>query len=78
MSNDELNQLINADYPIPDPAWCYAQIWTHSQEAAAQLQQLLQYMGQLEDATPEADAEIKDKLDSIGQRLNTARRLMDS
>lgn len=76
--NEELNQLINADYPIPDPSWDYSQIWTHSQEAAAQLQQLLKYMSEIENATAETDAEIKAKLDSIGQRLNTARRLMDS
>ncbi|AFY51355.1 hypothetical protein Nos7524_5665 (plasmid) [Nostoc sp. PCC 7524] len=37
--NEELSELINADYPLSDPSWDYSQIWTHSQEAAAQLQQ---------------------------------------
>jgi cytochrome c556 len=72
------NDLLNADYPIPDPAWDYSQIWHHSQEAAAELQKLLKYMASVEDATPESDAQIKSQLDSIGQRLNTARRLIDS
>ncbi|MBH8564463.1 hypothetical protein I8748_20135 [Nostoc sp. CENA67] len=72
------NDLLNADYPIPDPAWDYAQIWHHSQRVNAELQVLFQYMATIENATPEADAEIKAKLDSIGQQLNTARRLIDS
>ncbi|MBD2666692.1 hypothetical protein [Richelia sinica] len=76
--NEELSELINADYPLPDPRWDYSQIWTHSQEAAAQLQELLTYMATIEDATPETDRKIKSQLDSIGQRLNTARRLVDS
>ncbi|MCG6135183.1 MAG: hypothetical protein MET45_11030 [Nostoc sp. LLA-1] len=75
MNNEELNNLLNADYPIPDPAWDYAQIWQYTQEAAAQLQKLLAYMAEIEDATPETDQEIKSQLDSVGQRLNTARRL---
>jgi hypothetical protein len=72
------NDLLNADYPIPDPAWDYSQIWHHSQAAAVDLRSLLAYMAEIENATPETDAEIKSQLDSIGQRLNTARRLIDS
>ncbi|QIR41703.1 hypothetical protein HCG51_33895 (plasmid) [Tolypothrix sp. PCC 7910] len=72
------NDLLNADYPIPDPAWDYAQIWQHTQQAAAQLQKLLAYMAEIENATPETDVEIKLQFDTIGQSLNTARRLIDS
>jgi hypothetical protein len=72
------NDLLNADYPIPDPAWDYSQIWHHSQEAAAELRSLMSFMAEIENATPETDAQIKSQLDSIGQRLNSARRLMDS
>jgi hypothetical protein len=73
-----INDLMNANYPIPDPSWDYAQIWYHSQQANTELQKLLQFMGTLENASPQSDAEIKLLLDSIGQRLNSARRLIDS
>jgi hypothetical protein len=72
------NDLLNADYPIPDPAWDYSQIWHHAQAAATDLRSLLAYMAEIEDATPDTDAQIKSQLDTIGQRLNTARRLIDS
>ncbi|MHC5822344.1 MAG: hypothetical protein ACYT04_42550 [Nostoc sp.] len=72
------NDLLNADYPIPDPAWDYCQIWHHSQTAAGELNKHLKYLATVEDAKPETDAQIKSQLDSIGQRLNSARRLIDS
>lgn len=74
----EIENLYNANYPIPDPSWDYAQVWTHSQQAAAELQELLAYMGGLENASPEANAKIKTLLGSIGQKLNSANRLIDS
>lgn len=72
------DDLLNADYPIPDPSWDYSEIWHRTQSAAKELNTLLKYIAKLENATPEADTEIKSRLDSIGQQLNSARRLMDS
>ncbi|MCM0593816.1 MAG: hypothetical protein KA716_27925 [Gloeotrichia echinulata DEX184] len=31
----DINQIMNADYPIPDPAWDYSEVWHHAQAAAA-------------------------------------------
>jgi hypothetical protein len=73
-----VDDLLNADYPIPDPAWDYSQIWHHAQAAAAELRSLFSYMATVEDATPETDQQVKSQLDSIGQRLNLARGLIDS
>ncbi|MBR8839516.1 MAG: hypothetical protein DSM106950_37320 [Stigonema ocellatum SAG 48.90 = DSM 106950] len=66
------------DYPVPDPAWDYAQIWQKLQESKSQLDQLLAYMATIEDADPSSDEAIKKHLDEIGQKMNSARRLIDS
>jgi hypothetical protein len=73
-----INQIMNVDYPIPDPAWDYSQVWHHTQAAAAQLRSLLAYMAEIEDATAATDEQIKSQLDSIGERLNSARGLFNS
>jgi len=73
-----IDELMNADYPIPDPAWDYSEVWHHAQATAAQLQSLLTYMAEIEDATAGIDEQIKSQLDSIGQRLNSARGLFNS
>jgi hypothetical protein len=74
MNQDE---LMNADYPIPDPAWDYFTIYQNCQQARVALQDLIEFMSQFEDAYPDADAEIKVRLDAIGQQLNQTRRMMD-
>jgi hypothetical protein len=38
---------LNADYPIPDPACDYSEIWHHSQQTNTELQKLLSYMERL-------------------------------
>jgi hypothetical protein len=52
---EQMQELLNADYPIPDPTWDYAAIWKQvvmMQRAANALAELLQ---QTENATPESD-----------------------
>ena len=74
---DNYEDLINADYAIPDPLWDYSEIWCQCQQAGRQLQQMLVSMQEIENATPESDRQIKEALDTIGQKLNQARRMMD-
>lgn len=73
----DYDDLINADYAIPDPLWDYSDIWHQCQQARQELQKLLAQMQRVENATPESDLRIKQALDAIGQRLNSARRMMD-
>lgn len=69
---------MNADYPLPDPSWDYYEIYVDCQESAQQLQKLIRFMSQAENGTLDTDKQIKELLDAIGQRLNQARRKMDS
>lgn len=73
-----LDEIMNADYPLPDPAWDYFEIYVDSQRSLVELQQLIQFMSTLENASPEADERIKGALDVIGQKLNQTKRKMDS
>jgi hypothetical protein len=72
------DDIMNADYPLPDPSWDYAQIYNQCQKACSELKFLLELMSKIEDATPESDAQIKQHLDEVGQQLNSARRMVDS
>lgn len=74
---ENYEDLINADYAIPDPLWDYSEIWHECQQARQQLQQMLVTMQEIESATPESDRQIKEALDTIEQRLNQVRRMMD-
>ena len=65
------------DYPVADPAWDYSRIYSDCQQAKSKLERLINYMSQIENATPETDAEVKAQLDQIGQQLNQTRRFMD-
>ncbi len=71
------DELVNADYYIPDPDWDYSEIWHECQQASQGLERMLAVMQQVDGATPESDRQVKEALDAIGQRLNTARRMMD-
>lgn len=64
------------NYPIPDPAWDYANLWQQLQETKGQLEELILSIAQVEEARPEIDQQIKEKLNLIGQALNSVRRLM--
>lgn len=68
---------VDMNYPVPDPAWDYSEIYHDCQDSKAQLELLITYMSGFEDATPESDARIKQMLDIIGQKLNSARGKMN-
>jgi cytochrome c556 len=74
---ENYDDLIKADYAIPDPLWNYSEIWHQCQQARQELQKMLAEMQQVENATPEFDCQLKEALDAIGQKLNSARRMMD-
>jgi cytochrome c556 len=67
----------NLNYPIPDPAWDYAEVWHRLQEIKTEYEKLLEYLSGMEDSTTQTDAEIKNRIDAIGQDLNSTRRLLN-
>lgn len=71
------DELLNANYPIPDPAWDYNRIYHECQKAKQALEDLILYMSEFENASAESDIEIKVRLDAVGQQLNQTRRMMD-
>jgi ubiquitin-protein ligase len=69
---EECLHLLSADYPIPDPAWDYADIWKQvvtMQRSTTALAELLQ---QTENATPESDRLVNLYLTAIRDNVNTA------
>jgi len=62
----------------PDPDWNYSEIWNRLQESRAELDALIQYMANQEEANPALDKVINSSIDLIEAQLNTARRLLRS
>ena len=77
--NRIITQMLTAitNYPTPDPAWDYTEIFHRCHSVKQAVEKLINYMGTIESATPESDRIIKQTIDSIGQHLNTTRRLLD-
>ena len=76
-TENDYSDLMDVDYPLPDPSWDYSKIYDDCQRSKTELEKLIHYMSQVENATPETDSEVKARLDQIGQRLNQTRRSMD-
>ncbi|MBH8566765.1 hypothetical protein I8748_32215 [Nostoc sp. CENA67] len=53
------------NYPQPDPTWIYYQVWQQVTTAHAELEKLMQYMTQCEDASVITDDEIDQSLDKV-------------
>jgi hypothetical protein len=72
---EQMQQLLNADYPIPDPAWDYAELWHHVMHLQRDISALVQLLTQQENASPEADQLIRKYLDQIGDSAIAAQHL---
>lgn len=57
--------LMDADYPIPDPAWEYAEIWHQCQAIRTELEMLLGELATYEEANPEYDQLIGERVDTL-------------
>lgn len=57
------------DYPLPDPAWDYAQLWADTWELKYRVEETIQYMGEIENATPESTNTLKAKLAHLKERI---------
>lgn len=59
------DELLNANYAIPDPVWDYADLWHHVMHLQQILETLVQLLAQQEEATPAVDQLIRSYLDQI-------------
>ncbi|NJN11534.1 MAG: hypothetical protein HC815_27590 [Richelia sp. RM1_1_1] len=75
--NMNIDELMNCDYPIPDPAWDYSEIYHQLQKSEIKLEQLIKYMSDIENATTESDSIIKEQINDIGLTLNSTQRIID-
>jgi hypothetical protein len=66
----------NLNYPIPDPAWEYAQIWENLQQTKSKFDNLLQYMAEIENADDLTDSEIVAKLADVMSSLQISYQFM--
>lgn len=57
------------DYPLPDPSWDYAELWRHAQDARIEVENLISYMAEVENATPETDKQIRIKAEWLQTHL---------
>jgi hypothetical protein len=73
---EQMQQLLNPDYPVPDPAWDYATLWQHVMRLQQDINALVQLLSQQEHASPEADQLIRNYLNQIGDRMIAAHHLL--
>lgn len=69
---EHFKSLLESNYPISDPAWDYAGIWHHAQEARQKLEKLLKDMADIEEATPDSDRQLREQLESILVQIDGA------
>lgn len=56
---------MNENYPIPDPAWDYGQLWEWLNEMEDELEAIRAIMSASEAPTHDFDAEIRDRFKEI-------------
>lgn len=64
--------MLNEAFPTPDPSWEYAGIWNDVWSIRAQTEQIIKYIREVEDANNESDRILRDHLEQIQIRLNSA------
>ena len=69
--------ILNADYPIPDPASDYAHIWPNAIALQRQAQKLIAHLDNQKTASAESDQDVRDKLKAIAQLNNEIMRLLN-
>lgn len=57
------------DYPLPDPAWDYAQAWADAWELKRQIEEIIKFMGDIEEASPESSNVLKAKFAHLKERI---------
>lgn len=66
------------NYPLPDPSWEYAGIWGEIWEMKAQIEATIKYMGTIEDPNNESDRVMRNHLEQLQIRLNSAIALLNN
>ncbi len=64
--------MINSKFGTPDPSWDYNELWESLINAHTNLEELIRFITNLEDSTPENDKAIAEKLQIIIASLKEA------
>jgi hypothetical protein len=67
----------NFDYPPPDPAWDYYQIWYEIQHLKAQTDSTIRYMMNIEEATDKSNHQLAEQLERIKDHLKAAAEMLN-
>lgn len=73
---DEAN-LIDLDYPVPDPAWDYFEVYKVAIALHQEATEMVSRVSEEERGSTEADQVIRDSLQEISQRVNRIMALLD-
>jgi hypothetical protein len=55
----QMQELLNAEYPISDPSWDYSQVWQNVMMMRDSITRLIDLLEQTENATPETDRQVR-------------------
>lgn len=79
MTHEELRDLINAETTLqsyPDPAWDYYILWHEMRKVTHNLRTLMNFIGDQENATEQANDTICEKLTDLIDQLTGVRDRM--
>ena len=71
MTHEELRELLNtdisvpADQPTPDPAWDYYPLWENLHKIKDEINEILSFVAQFENASDETDEKIRNRLNAL-------------
>jgi hypothetical protein len=57
------------DYPTPDPAWEYYELWNEVRGLKDSLDQFIYYVATLEEITPEIDSRVKANFKALSKQF---------
>jgi hypothetical protein len=69
-------QQIIGSYPLPDPDWDYSVLWVFLNRCNLDLQILLNYISQYEQASPETNKAIGIQLEAIAESIRVSLDLL--
>lgn len=73
--NNENPQTTNNTWQ-PDPSWDYYTLWHELIHAKAKIDQVLNRMKEIEDATDNTDDEIRENLEPVREILNKTNEIL--
>lgn len=72
LRQQQQSEMMNADCPMPDPAWDYARIWKQVMQMQRCTNALVELLQQTENASPESERLVQLYLNVIRDNVNAA------